>query len=274
MICASVLSAHFASADPSQQPLNHIKIINHAFTSGEKLTYVISWSKIIDAGIAVMEVNDGPTMDGRPTYHFVSSTRSVGIVDQFYPVRDVVESIVDVRELYCITFKLEESHGSETSFPKIKKRKRIITFDHKNNTALFILNYDTPETYTIPEQVQDALSSLYYVRTMTDFTIDKPIVVNVFDSGKTWSVEIYTLGRERISTPAGEFDTILVKTYPKYEGVFMNKGEIFIWITDDEKKIPVLMKSTIIIGSIVATLSKIELETTNYDIKERTQAAQ
>jgi len=67
------------------------------------------------------------------------------------------------------------------------------------------------------------------------------------------------LARERIKTPVGEFDTIKVKTYPKYEGVFMHKGEIFIWLTDDSRRVPVLMKSTITIGSIVATLTEMKL---------------
>jgi hypothetical protein len=97
------------------------------------------------------------------------------------------------------------------------------------------------------------------VRTKQDFNVEKPIFIDVFDSGKMWSVEVQTLGRERIKTPAGEFDTIKIKTYPKYEGVFMHKGEIFIWFTDDARKIPVLMHSTISIGSIVATLTEIQI---------------
>jgi hypothetical protein len=92
-----------------------------------------------------------------------------------------------------------------------------------------------------------------------DFTIGKTHVINVHDSGKNWSVEVNTLSRERVKTPAGEFDTIKVKTFPRYEGVFMNKGEIFIWLTDDSRKIPVLMKSTIAIGSIMSTLTKMSL---------------
>jgi hypothetical protein len=115
----------------------------------------------------------------------------------------------------------------------------------------------------VPERVQDALSSLYYVRTRKDFVAGKPIVVDVHDSGKTWVVEIQTLGRERITTPAGEFDTIKVMTHPRYEGVFMHKGEIIIWLTDDMRKIPVLMKSTISIGSIVATLTEIQARKDN-----------
>jgi hypothetical protein len=110
----------------------------------------------------------------------------------------------------------------------------------------------------VPERVQDALSSLYYLRTRSDLIVGKPIVVDVHDSGKTWAVEIQTLGREKITTPAGEFDTVKIITPPRYEGVFMNRGEITIWLTNDARRVPVLMKSTISIGSIVATLTEIE----------------
>ena len=58
-----------------------------------------------------------------------------------------------------------------------------------------------------------------------------------------------------MTTPAGDFATIKVRTFPKYEGVFMNRGENVIWLTDDRLKIPVLMKSTTSIGS---TLAKME----------------
>jgi hypothetical protein len=269
MSCAVLFSAHGAQAEPSQQLQKHIKTVNHAFVPGEKLTYAISWSKILDAGIAVMEVKDGPEIDGRQTYHFVVSTHSVGVVEQFYPVRHFVESFVDANELYSLSFSLKESLGRNK-----KKRRREMTIDHKDNSVRFRLNEDPLEIFSVPKHVQDALSSLYYVRSRNDFTIDKPITVNVFDSGKTWAVEVYTLGKERIETPLGAFDTIKVKTYPKYEGVFMNKGEIFIWITDDEKKIPVLMKSTITIGSIVSTLTKIEMGKNPHDVKERPQTAQ
>jgi len=241
--------------------------IYHAFAPGEKLTYTISWSKVLDAGVAVMEVQNGPITNGRPTYRFVITTKSVGMVEKFYPIRHSVESVTDVNDLYSNVFNLNENLNG-------KLRKRVITFDHNENTARFVLNYDTPEMYKVPQNVQDALSVLYYVRARQDFRVDKPIIVNVFDSGKTWSVEIYTIGKERISTPAGEFNTVKVKTYPKYEGVFMNKGEIYIWLTDDDNRIPVQMQSTIMIGSIVSTLIKMEKGKNLHDVKERTQTAQ
>ena len=83
----------------------------------------------------------------------------------------------------------------------------------------------------------------------------KTIVVDVLDSEKNWSVEFQVLGRERLKTPLGEFSTIKVRTYPRHEGVFMNKGVVFIWLTDDSRKVPVLMKSTLKVGSFVFTLT-------------------
>ena len=74
---------------------------------------------------------------------------------------------------------------------------------------------------------------------------------------------------KKLSTPSGDFETIKLKTYPRYDGVFQNKGEIYIWLTDDARKIPVLMKSTISIGSIVSTLVDMRTGEEQNDITHR-----
>jgi len=56
--------------------------------------------------------------------------------------------------------------------------------------------------------------------------------------------------------PAGTFDTIKVKTLIKYEGLSVNKGDVIIWFTDDEVKMPVKMESKIKVGTITALLSE------------------
>ena len=239
------------AAGPSQKSsYNNIKTVNRSFSPGEKLTYEISWSKIVKAGIAVMEVREATTGENRPAYEFVSSTHSTGLVDKFYPVRDTVKSIVDSEEFGSLSFSLRSNRGKRT-------RERDMQADPAKGTVRVTVNGES-RVYPVPERVQDALSSLYYLRTRGDLVVGRQIVVDVHDSGKTWAVEIQTLGRERISTPAGDFDTIKIVTHPRYEGVFMHKGEIMIWLTDDARRVPVLMKSTISIGSIVATLTEME----------------
>ncbi|MGC1456356.1 MAG: DUF3108 domain-containing protein [Nitrospirota bacterium] len=222
-----------------------------ALQPGEILTYDITWSNIITAGTATTEIKEGTLPDGKKVLMFIVTTHSAGLVDTFYRVDDRLQSVFDPGIMQSLTFNLNENHGK-------RKRHRELVFDHVKNTVISTLNEDPPETFAIPDHTQDALSSLYYLRTRDDFIVGKPIIIQVHDSGKNWSVEVHTLGRERVTTPAGTFATIKVRTFPKYEGVFMNKGEIFIWLTDDSRKVPVLMKSTIAIGSIVSTLTKRE----------------
>jgi hypothetical protein len=253
-LCFLILGLMFVApvygAEERATTASHLHV--RAFMPGETLTYEVSWSKIVTAGTAVLEVKEERLPNGRKAFRFIASSRSVGVVDKVYPVNDRVQSLFDPLIMQSLSFSLSESHGK-------RKRQRTLTFDHAGRTVVSTVNNDPPLTLAIPDRVQDALSSLFYLRTMEDFTIGKPHVIEVHDSGKNWSVEVLTLGREKVKTPAGEFKTIKVKTFPRYEGVFMNKGEIFIWLTDDSRKIPVLMKSTISIGSIVSTLTGMKL---------------
>ena len=225
---------------------------SEALEPGEILTYDISWSNIVTAGTAIMTIKEGTLPDGEQVLRLIVTTHSVGLVDKFYRVNDRLESVFDPRIMQSVKFSLNQSHGK-------KKKRRELVFDHVNKTVISTLNDDPPETITIPDEVQDALSSLYYLRTKEDLQVGKVTTIEVHDSGKNWSVEVLVLGREKVRTPAGQFATIKVRTFPTYEGVFMNNGEIFVWLTDDSRRVPVLMKSTISIGSIMTTLTKREL---------------
>ncbi len=251
-LCVMFYFVQLAPAEPDKgQKLvsNNIATVNHAFSAGERLTYLISWSNIIDAGKATMEVREEKQADGSK-YIFVSTAHSTGLVAKFYKVHDIIESTVDAQKLYSLSYKLDQSHGK-------RKKKRTMTFDPAEGTVT-VLSDGEKEISNTPPGILDPLSSLYYVRTRHDFVVGKPIKVDVNEDGKNWTVEVHTLGREKLKTSFGEFETIKVKTYPRYEGVFQHTGEIYIWFTDDDRKIPVLMKSEIKIGSIVATLVEMQ----------------
>jgi len=240
-----LLLADAASADPGPK---HSPVVGKElpFSAGEKLTYSISWSNIVQAGIAVMEVNAEKTPDDRTAYRFTSTAHSAGVVDSFYKVADRIDSIVDGDTLSSLSFHLDQSHGK-------RKKKRDMTFDHREQTVA-VRSDGHETTYPVPDNTQDALSALYYLRTRPDLPTGKTITVTVHDDDKTWKVDVQVLGRETITTALGETTAIKLRTYPKYEGVFQHKGEIYFWLTDDARRIPVLMKSVISIGSIVTTL--------------------
>jgi hypothetical protein len=57
-----------------------------------------------------------------------------------------------------------------------------------------------------------------------------------------------------VSTAAGKFATIKVRTSPKDTEGIVKKREVFLWLTDDGRKVPVRMKSTLKVGSFVFEL--------------------
>ncbi len=223
-----------------------------AFKPGETLTYNVSWSNIITAGTAIMEVKDETMPDGKRVLQFIVTGHSTGLVGSIFPVTDTARSVFDPLLMHSLSYSLREHYGK-------KDRLRVVVFDHAQKTVISTLNNDPPATLDVPEQVQDALSSLYYLRTREDLEPGKTIIIDVLDSEKNWSVEFQVLGREKLKTALGEFSTIKVRTFPKYKGVFRNKGEVFIWLTDDSRKVPVLMKSKLSVGSFVLTLAEMKL---------------
>ena len=221
-------------------PLPQIK----AFQPGESLTYEVSWSDMVKAGSAVMEVKGERLADEREVLRFIITSRTEGALGRFYPIGDTVQSVFDLATMQSLSYSSVEIHGK-------KARRKYLYFDHVNRTVTTALNEDPLKTASIPDRVQDNLSSLYYLRTREDFAAGKPIIFEAFDSGSSVTVEIQTLGREQVKTPAGEFSTIKVKAY---KGLFVSEGEIFVWLTDDARKVPVLIKSTLKFGTLVFTL--------------------
>lgn len=192
-----------------------------------------------------MEVKEEQVPDRREALRFIVTSRTTGMMGRLYPLGDTVESVFDPQTMQSLSYNLTASRGRTT------KRRRLV-FDHARKTAVSTVNDDPPETAAITGPVQDSLSALYYLRTREDFIAGKAITFEVFDSGKTWSVAVQTVAREKVKTPAGEFSAIKIKAY---KGLFMSEGEIYIWLTDDSLKVPVLIRSTISIGTIVFTLT-------------------
>jgi hypothetical protein len=221
-----------------------------AFKPGESLTYDVSWSRIVTAGVAVMEVK-GEVAGKRPLLRFVATGRSKGVVDTFYPVNDAVQSVFDPLIMQSLSYDLNQSHGKRT-------KRRDLVFDHLRKTLTSTFNDEPPKTVGVPDPVQDPLSALYYLRTKGDFAAGSVVTIDLHDGNKNWSMEVHTLGREKVRTPAGEFDAIKIVAYPRSGGVFMHKGDILLWLTDDIRRVPVLMKCRIALGSLVMTLTKMK----------------
>ncbi len=217
-----------------------------AFWPGERLEYEVSYLGV-PSGHAVMEVVGKTQMKGREVFHVVSTVRSNGFVDLFYRVRDRVETFIDVESQYSHAIKIKQRQGK-------KKRDRAIDFDQVRHRAV-LFKKSKVETFLVPPNVQDALSSLYYFRSQYPLEVGNSTFIPVHASKKNWELEVQILSREEITTPLGTFKTVKAKALSRFEGVFMDKGDVTIWLTDDSRHIPIMIESEIKIGSISILLS-------------------
>ncbi|MHB8844016.1 MAG: DUF3108 domain-containing protein [Nitrospirota bacterium] len=218
-----------------------------AFHPGETLTYDVSWSRVFSAGTVTMAVESADLPEKREVLRFVVEGRTQGLMDKVFPVHDVVQSVFDPQLMQSLSYSLRESYGK-------KKRLRVTEFDHANGTAIIRLNEDPPETVDIPDPVQNGLSLIYFLRTREDLSIGRQMEIAVLDSGRIWTIEVAVLAREKIATAAGKFATVKIRTSPKDTGGIVKKREVFLWLTDDDRKVPVRMKSTLKVGAFVFEL--------------------
>ena len=216
------------------------------FAPGERLVYDLTWFGI-SVGTGKLEVEAREIFKDKDTYRIVSTARSNSFISKFFPVEDRVESIIDATDIFSYYILINQRHGS-------RRVKKEIVFDQINREAT--LMYKGKErTFTIPDRVQDSLSSLYFFRSMDDLRVGQSVFIDVHESKKNWRMEVEILKKEKITVPMGSFDTLKIKAKVRYEGVLMDKGDVYIWVTDDHRKIPVLMKGKVSIGPFTASLS-------------------
>jgi hypothetical protein len=85
--------------------------------------------------------------------------------------------------------------------------------------------------------------------------VGKSHELTLFD-GKVYRLRAHVVRRETIQTPAGRFATVMVE--PEMLGDAVSREErLFVWYTDDERRIPVRIRTEIKVGAITASLSRI-----------------
>lgn len=220
-------------------------IKNNAFDVGETLTFWLGWQGI-NGGTAELSVLEKVKINDRMTYHIQSEAWSNKAISLFFPVRDKVETFVDVEGIFTWRF---EKHLSEGKY----KSDKYYDFDQQNHLAIS----SKKDTLKIPEYVQDILSAFYFVRTQS-LTVGKTIFVPNFDNDKNYSVQVRVLKKQKIKVKAGKFNTIKIEPRLESEGLFKKQGRLFIWLTDDKRHIPVLMRSKALVGAFEANLESMK----------------
>lgn len=229
----------------SKDDFRHLE--NKAFKEGEKLTFDVNYG-FVTAGIAVMEIPRIKKISGRNAYHITFEVNSVPSFDMFYKVRDRYETYLDTAGLFPWRFEQHIREGGYT-------RDFSAFFDQRKGKA------KTSEgEYEIPLYVNDIVSAFYFARTLdySNMKINDLIHLQNFYKNKVYDLDVKYLGKETIEVPAGKFECIIVEPLVKEGGLFKHEGNIIVWLSDDEIKIPVKVRTKIVVGHVEAKLNKYE----------------
>ncbi len=215
---------------------------------GEKLRFEVKWG-MMTAGYADMMCL--PWGHGAIIRTVANANATV---QSIYPVRDTVESYVRV-DGYPVYFAKKVHEGSywarfQTKFSRMSNTA-VVAGRSKGKLA-------RPDSLLrTSAKVHDILSAFYTFRSM-------PMVpggishMDILDNRKMFrNVEVHCLRRERVTVPAGTFDCLVVEPKIHSDALFKSKGSLLIWLTDDERRLPVKMESRISLGRIRCNLVRV-----------------
>lgn len=214
------------------------------FGPGELLVFDLKW-KFVTGGVATMSVH--PVPGDTSLWQIRTRARSVGVVDVFYTVRDTLSSTIRKSTLLPVRYEKFQHEGWF-------HRDSTYVFDQEAGTVTRSSRGRTVGELRLNQNVHDILSSLYRVRT-SPLMVGSFVPVTVYEGGKLYTARVNVLRRERVTVPAGTFSCIVVEPILQSEAIFVQKGRLWIWLTDDARRIPVLMESAIPVGKIRAELT-------------------
>ena len=242
------LSSFLTFAGGNKNDNGHSKefrhLVNNAFGVGEKLTFDVKYG-FVTAGEAIMAIPKISRISGREAYNITFQVNSVPSFDWIYKVRDRYETFMDTSGLFPWRF---EQHIREGGY----KRDFSAFFDQRRGRA-----QTSGGAYKIPKYVNDIVSAFYFARTFdySDMKVGDLIHLQNFYKDSVYNLDVRYLGKDQTEVPAGTFNCIMVEPIVKKGGLFKSEGTIKIWLTDDRLKIPVKVKTKVVIGSIDAVLT-------------------
>jgi hypothetical protein len=217
------------------------------FLPGEKMTLRVRWA-FIPAGEVQLEILPFRTVNGVKSYHFAMTAKTYPLIDPFYKVRDRIDAYADSEMTHSVLYKKRQD-GEST-------RDIMVNFNWEKLEAQYS-NFDVKiEPISISPGAFDPLSIFYSFRLFdlkTGIKIDAPVT----DGKRFVHGEATVLKKEKIYVIDQWYETYLVEPDLKYIGGVFKKSEdakLQIWVTTDERRVPVRIKSELVVGSFVAEL--------------------
>ncbi len=218
------------------------------FRSGEKLSYDLYW-EFVHAGSAELEVSAVEEFQGSSAYRFVLTVQTNSVIDRFYKVRDRLESYTDRPMRRSLQYLKKQQEGRH-------RRDIVVSFNWDRSQAEYSNFGKKQRPVAIVDGTFDPLSILYAYRLMP-LKEHAVVEVPVSDGKKSVMGKVRVTGREKIRVKDQDYSTFVLEPDLKDLGGVFRKSKgarVRIWVTDDERRVPVKLTSKVAVGYFVAEL--------------------
>ena len=231
----------------SQSPPKNIE----PFKAGEALEYRVHYG-IFNASYASLKLSS-EELKGEKLLLASGYGKTIGLARLFYKVEDYYSSYFNANKVEPIIFKRNIYEGGYT-------KNLEISFDSQGKKAsVNNIKKGTLEVIPTEENVQDLISSLYYLRknfSEENIKIGDFFKINMFYDSKNTELALKYLGKEVINTKFGKVECLKLMPATNRSRIFKGEGSITIWLTNDKNKIPIRIQADLLVGSIKADLEK------------------
>lgn len=234
--------AFFALTLPAQELSNKKDPV---FKAGEELKYRFRYG-FITAAEATLRVKDSDVkFDNRAVFQLTAEGRTAGSFHVFYKVRNRYDSYVDKTQLvpYLYTEDIREANYRRNDKARFYQReKKIVTNkgDFKGDGQTF-----------------DIVSAYYFARSL-DLSKARPgdkFTMDYFLDDGVADLTVQYIGKEKIKTPLGTFNCLKFSPSIQSGRIFRKDSKLYLWITDDNNRIPVKAHAEILVGSVTMELT-------------------
>ena len=215
------------------------------YSGQEYMHFTVSWSGGMKIGDLVLTVAPNPTGEGliikaRVTDH--------GLFKLVYPVNDTFTTFIRGPLKLPFQYEVDQREGR-------RKVQRLTLYDQENFQVRYRKHQNPFTLSTLAGPVYNEFSAFFITRALV-LHKDAEQLVPSFADEKRHQVAVKVFGRERKKTIFGMKNTIKVMPKMSFKGLYDKDGDTVFWLTDDACRIPVEIRSKILIGSLVAELEE------------------
>ena len=245
-LAATVAEAGQALIKPEAVPAYQPKF--YPFEGGEKAVYRASWNGMFS--VATAEIHTVPTVvGGKKVYQVRVEAKTSKALDLIWKMRDTISSTFDATALAPSSFTFNQKENSkviDTDARYDSSTKRWAVHRQQVGKRAKIYEFDSQNTL-------DPITTVYLARSV-DFNVGDRLFFNIFGGRYRYLLELHVQRKEPVELESGKvidaFKIIPQVQNTTKSGYAGRLNEATIWISADERRLPIKLSSKIIFGSI------------------------